>query len=383
MKKIMITALAVLPIIFVVLPVTGRAQSGAFTLKAEVKGVPETTIARLRYEVDGKLFMDSARMENGVFTFQGDIPYPISAMLWLNDNGIGYIYSRHPDLLYLYLEKGEMTLTADGTVRDGVITGSPLNTDYAKYNQFIKVQYDTLIGVNADFARATPEQRKDTLFTHVNHAKLLVAMDGFKERLKVYVQQNPDSYSSLMAITILAGGRPDVATIGPMYNSLSADVRNTKAGQDLGQMIENVRATAIGSIAPVFTQNDVNDKPVSLTDFRGKYVLLDFWASWCGPCRAENPNVLKAYNQYKDKNFTVLSVSLDKPDAKAAWLAAIKADGLPWMQVSDLKYWNNDAVKLYGIRSIPQNFLIDPSGKIIARNLKGDDLEKKLAEVLN
>lgn len=383
MKKIIVTALAVLPILLVVLPVTSRAQSGAFTLKAEVKDVPETTIARLRYEVDGKLFMDSARMEKGIFTFQGDIPYPINAMLWLNDNGIGYMYSRHPDLLYLYLEKGDMTLTADGTVRNAVITGSPLNTDYAKYNQFIAVQYDTLIGVNADMARATAEQRKDTSFMRINHAKLLATIDGFKDRLKLYVQQNPDSYSSLMALNILAGGNPDIAVIGPLYNSLSTEVRTTKAGQDLGQLIKDIQATAIGAIAPGFTQNDVNDKPVSLSDFRGKYVLLDFWASWCAPCRAENPNVIKAYNQYKDKNFTVLSVSLDKADAKAAWLAAIKADGLEWTQVSDLKYWNNDVAKQYGIRSIPQNFLIDPNGKIIATNLKGDELGKKLKEVLN
>lgn len=360
-----------------------KPQSGAFTLKAKVKGVPESTKAWLRYEVEGKLFMDSARMDHGVFIFQGELPYPVNAMFWLNDYGLGYMHARHPDLLYLYLEKGDMTLTADGTVRNAVITGSPLNTDYARYNQFIKVEYDTLIGVNADMARATAEQRKDTSFMRVNHANLLKTIDSFKERLKLYVQQNPDSYSCLIALNILAGGKPDTAVIGPLYNGLSADVRNTKAGQDLGQLIKDIEATAIGAIAPGFTQNDVNDKPVSLSDFRGKYVLLDFWASWCAPCRAENPNVIKAYNQYKDKNFTVLSVSLDKADAKAAWLAAIKADGLEWTQVSDLKYWNNDVAKQYGIRSIPQNFLIDPNGKIIATNLKGDELGKKLKEVLN
>jgi len=110
---------------------------------------------------------------------------------------------------------------------------------------------------------------------------------------------------------------------------------------------------------------------------------LDFWASWCGPCRQENPNVVKAYNKYKDKNFTILSVSLDKADGKAAWLAAIQNDGLTWTQVSDLKFWNNQAAALYFVTSIPSNFLIDPSGKIIARDLRGDDLDAKLAEVLS
>lgn len=130
-----------------------------------------------------------------------------------------------------------------------------------------------------------------------------------------------------------------------------------------------------------FTQNDINGKAVKLSDFKGKYVLLDFWASWCGPCRAENPNVLKAYNQYKDKNFTILGVSLDEKGD--AWQKAIKDDALPWMQVSDLKGWQNEASSKYGISGIPANFLINPEGIIIAKDLRGEDLETKLAEVLN
>ncbi|RYZ90861.1 MAG: AhpC/TSA family protein [Proteobacteria bacterium] len=132
--------------------------------------------------------------------------------------------------------------------------------------------------------------------------------------------------------------------------------------------------------APEFVQPDVNGKPISLASFKGKYVLLDFWASWCKPCRMENPNVVKAYNEFKDKNFTVLGVSLDQE--KNAWQEAIKKDGLTWTHASDLKFWSNEAAALYEVQSIPANFLIDPSGNIIAQDLRGEDLTETLRKHL-
>jgi len=131
-----------------------------------------------------------------------------------------------------------------------------------------------------------------------------------------------------------------------------------------------------------FTQNDTLGIPVSLASFKGKYVLVDFWASWCGPCRRENPNVVKTYNAYKDKGFQILSVSLDQPGAKDKWIKAIHDDNLTWTHVSDLKYWDNEVAKQYGIQAIPANFLLDPEGKIIAKNLRGEDLAAKLSTVL-
>jgi peroxiredoxin len=138
----------------------------------------------------------------------------------------------------------------------------------------------------------------------------------------------------------------------------------------------------VGAIAPEFTQNDPDGNPVKLSSFRGKYLLVDFWASWCGPCRAENPNVVKAYTKYHDKGFEILGVSLDDEKGRTNWLNAIKKDGLTWKQVSDLKAWNNEAAQLYAIKAIPQNVLLDPSGKIIAKNLRAEALDKKLAELL-
>ncbi|OKS88777.1 peroxiredoxin family protein [Mucilaginibacter polytrichastri] len=223
----------------------------------------------------------------------------------------------------------------------------------------------------------------DTAYESSQRARFTKAVDAKLDAMTVYIKQNPGSFLSLAALSEIAGPNPDPAKIEPLFKSLSPQLQNNTSGQQLAKTIATAKVTAIGAMAPVFTQNDVNDKPVSLTDLRGKYVLIDFWASWCGPCRAENPNVVKAYEKYKDKNFTVLGVSLDQPGKKDAWMSAIKADGLTWTEVSDLQFWQNTVARQYGVLAIPQNFLVDPSGKIIGKNLRGDDLYKKLASLFN
>ncbi|MDF7813663.1 redoxin domain-containing protein [Hymenobacter sp. YC55] len=197
-----------------------------------------------------------------------------------------------------------------------------------------------------------------------------------------YIKANPNSYESLEALKEMAGPVPDYAKVMPLYNVLAPAVKNTPEGKAYGQMLENIKVVSVGAQAPNFTQNTPDGKEVSLADYRGKYVLVDFWASWCGPCRAENPNLTKVYNEYKNRNFDILGVSLDDEKDRAKWLRAIKDDQLAWTQVSDLKGRSNEVATRYFVQAIPQNFLVGPTGKIVATNLRGDDLKATLARYI-
>jgi thiol-disulfide isomerase/thioredoxin len=196
-----------------------------------------------------------------------------------------------------------------------------------------------------------------------------------------FARNHPESPLALYILQLYAQDDPDAPVLRTIFDGLSPAVRGSKAGKGFDEKLTMTAKTSVGAIAMDFTQNDTLDKPVSLSSFRGKYVLLDFWASWCGPCRLENPTVVGAYAKYHSKGFAILSVSLDKAGDKEKGLKAIHADKLVWTHVSDLQFWNNAVAVKYGVQSIPQNFLIDPQGKIIAKGLRGDELAQKLSEI--
>ena len=290
-------------------------------------------------------------IENGKFVIKGQVPEPSFKVL---------IFGDQPPGVALFLDNSNIEISGDKNAIDKLsITGSPSHAQYMEYTNAIQ-PYQKIFGDNAVY---DPN-----------------ATDAVEKISAEFVKKHPASYVAPLAIIRLMQATQNSVKAEELYKLMTGTVQASGLGQYVNQQLQEAKINAIGSVVKDFSQNDTSGNPVNISSFRGKYVLLDFWASWCRPCRMENPNVVAAYNKFHDKNFTVLSVSLDQ--AKPAWLNAIQMDGLTWSHVSDLKGWNNEVAGIFQITQIPQNLLIDPNGKIIAKNLRGPVLESKLNEIL-
>lgn len=331
--------------------------------------------AYLSYRTAASRVTDSTTIKNGNFEFSGTISEPVQAVLFISHKGENLNSLSRPDALELYLESGSIKLTAADSVTHAKVSGSELNRIYEELNHVLEPFTSQRKAAIAAY-RALPGEQQNQ---EVIEKKLDSIDQQQKTVLPAFIKKYPGSLVALDALKKFGGYFPEASEVAPLYEQLTPEVKATNAGQQYGTWLEGWKKTALGAQAPLFSQQDKDGKLINLVDFRGKYVLIDFWASWCGPCRHENPHVVKAFNRFKDKNFTILGVSLDRK--KEAWLKAITDDQLNWAQVSDLKYWNNEVAQLYGVRAIPQNFLLDPAGKIVAKNLSGEQLSNKLQEL--
>jgi peroxiredoxin len=371
MKKIVLIVLACLPAITF-------AQTGKYLVQGTVGTYNSPAKIYLQFRLNGKTSTDSVTLKNGKFQFSGVVgDVPVNAYLLLNQKGTGPGYGDYKDI---FLEKGTINISGTDLLANATVTGPKANTDNEKYRVAFKPIEDGQKVINAKEKAATPEELQSPEF--IKQDKLEQKELDAKETAlnKQFITENPDSYISLNALESFAYGA-DYIDIAPLFNGLSPAVQQSVQGKAFAARLPKLKAVALGATAPEFAEADTSGKIVSLSSFRGKYVLVDFWASWCGPCRHENPNVVKAFNKYKGQKFTIIGVSLDRPGAKDKWLKAIHTDGLTWTQLSDLKFWDSKTAGLYAVRGIPQNFLLDPDGKIIGKNLRGDDLEDKLAEI--
>ena len=381
MKRYLLIAL-----IFV--PAWILAQEKQFKLSGNVDKIQDPVKkVVLNYSVDGKRILDTCEVKKGSYSFKGKLSEPTRGFLRLivdsveaKAKGIDRRPAMQRDFLTVFLDKGQLEVITVDSFSNSKVTGSPTQDEFVKLNEKLKPLNDEYSRLSKEYAELSRAKDRDGM--NKLDAKFDALDSQMRQVNKEYYLDHPQSPYALFALNEYAGYDINAADVEPLFQKLPASMQQSYSGKDLADRIAIAKKTGVGMYAMDFTQKDTADVPVKLSSFRGKYVLLDFWASWCGPCRAENPNVVKAFNKYHDKGFTVLGVSLDRPGQKEKWIKAIHDDGLYWTQVSDLNFWDNEVAKQYGIQAIPQNYLIDPSGKIIAKSVRGEELEKKLAEVL-
>jgi peroxiredoxin len=351
------------------------AQPGKYIVKGKIGSLNKPATLYLLYN---QMIADSAVLKNGEFTFIGSIDQPTGAYLTLNKAGNGFTSDNY---VRLYLETGGVIdVKGSDTLAKAKITGTKNNDDNEKYITLM-APIEHLDGeLETRDTSATEEQKRSPKFLKELELLNKALEKERKAANKKFIIENLSSLVSLDALYSFAN-YSDYNEVYMLFDKLSPSVKNSAGGKSYAETLEKMHNVGIGSIAPDFALPDTANNMVSLSSFKGKYLLLDFWASWCPICRESAPGVLKAYNSYRNKDFNILSVSLDKPGDRQKWLQAIHHDGLLWTQVSDLKFWESPIVSLYKLTALPQNFLIDPNGKVIARDLDSEELSAKLAEI--
>lgn len=411
MKRIFCVAVYLLSVSVSIAQVTATSSSGSsegisvnkqlpFSITGKINDVGEPASIVMQYKTwkQGvfREVTEKARLIKGRFSFAGTISEPVACVLYLvkgsDDQELEPVVLdlevEWPDGNKFFLTKGNITLNG-ATLKDAVIEGAYKQQDWedlkrivsevkqkqAAFRKEVAVIEEKLTGVPREEAEKLPEiiainKRDRELFEEENK----IYLDYFKA--------HPDSYAGLQfASRMITSPSPANSKAGmDIFNSLNVDLRNGLQGKRVQLLYNSRAAISIGKLAPEFSQADNKGADFNLSSLKGKYVLIDFWASWCGPCREENPHVKKAYERFHQNNFEIVGVSLD--NKKDAWLKAIADDDLPWIHVSDLKGWQNQIAVLYQIRAVPQNFLLDPAGKIIALNLRGKELEETLSKIL-
>lgn len=349
------------------------AQEKKYVIKGHLTGTDAPMKVFLYYRDGDRKVADSTIAKNNKFTFKGTLELPTEATMYVHT-----IYPKPKGLVSqgasFMLEQGITTIVGE-SFYTAKITGGQAQKDYLVLNNAINNTRDSVYKIWKAQQGILPEDSAKA-FDRLLYAQRVTT----KNAVKKFVLHHPNSAASFNVLQQNTLIIEDMQFVEWMLEALKPEFGNFAGYKLIERKVGITKRLSNGQLATNFAQTDDKGKLVSLSDLKGKYVLIDFWASWCGPCREEYPFLKKAYAKFKDKSFEIIGISLD--NNKSSWLDAIKSNGFQWIQLSDLKGRENSVAKAYGVSAIPQNFLIDPQGKIISKDLRGEELLVKLAELM-
>ena len=359
-------------------PVLCFAQQNTYTISGTVNRPEIKTLYFTQstfYDTNTKLNAQKIEVLDGRFSIKGMIDEPVPAFLSLAED-YKKIGTKPKEFI---LDKGIISIEITSDLASAVVKGSKAQDDLFQYNIEQNPYSAKINEINIEAQRLSSSGISADSIGQLFRIPFRDANRALTDFQLKFIQKNSSAFISLLLIPNIARSTNNYIEADSLLASLQDNIESSATAKTIREYIISQKKTSVGALAPDFRLADTAGKKIALSALKGKYVLLDFWAAWCGPCRQENPNVVQAFKTYKNDGFTVLGVSLDKE--KKSWLKAIHDDNLQWQHVSDLKFWASEAAILYGITSIPRNFLLDPRGKIIGRDLRGQDLLDKLEEL--